>query len=63
MKNSISANLLGEQQKNGRLHKEYTAIVNHKDNASGVPIQISVYDDHIEIFNIGKWPEQLSLNH
>lgn len=26
-KNSISANLLGEQQKNGQLHKEYTAIV------------------------------------
>jgi len=36
--------------------------INHKDYASGVPIQISVYDDHIEIFNIGKWPEQLPLN-
>lgn len=36
--------------------------VNHKDYMTGVPIQISVYDDHIEIYNTGKWPSILPLN-
>ena len=36
--------------------------INHKDYARGVPIQISVYDDHIEIYNTGKWPKELPLD-
>ena len=43
--------------------------INHKDYATGVPIQISVYDDHIEVFNMGDWSrrvptdERLYLKH
>ena len=33
--------------------------INHKDYATGVPIQVSVYDDHIEIFNMGDWPRRV----
>lgn len=33
--------------------------INHKDYASGVPIQVSVYEDHIEIFNVGDWPKRV----
>lgn len=36
--------------------------INHKDYSRGVPIQISVYDDHIEIYNTGKWPKELPLD-
>ena len=36
--------------------------INHKDYARGVPIQISVYDDHIEIFNVGSWPNNLPID-
>lgn len=36
--------------------------VNHKDYARGVPIQLSVYDDHIEIFNVGSWPDNLPID-
>lgn len=36
--------------------------VNHKDYSKGVPIQISVYDDKIYIWNDGKFPEILSAD-
>lgn len=36
--------------------------VNHKDYARGVPIQISVFEDHIEIFNVGSWPSGIPLD-
>lgn len=36
--------------------------VNHKDYSKGVPIQISVYDDKIYIWNDGKFPEMLSAD-
>lgn len=31
----------------------------HKDYASGVPIQVSVYEDKIVIFNMGEWPRRV----
>jgi len=34
----------------------------HKDYSSGVPIQISVYFDHIVFWNSGTLPEQIPLN-
>jgi ATP-dependent DNA helicase RecG len=34
----------------------------HKDYSSGVPIQISVYYDHIVFWNSGTLPEQIPLN-
>ena len=34
----------------------------HKDYSSGVPIQISVYYDHIVFWNSGALPEQIPLN-
>ena len=33
--------------------------INHKDYATGVPIQVSVYEDKIEIFNMGTWPQRV----
>ena len=36
--------------------------VNHKDYSKGVPIQISVYDDKIYIWNDGRFPEMLSAD-
>lgn len=33
--------------------------INHKDYATGVPIQVSVYEDKIEIFNMGDWPRRV----
>ena len=33
--------------------------INHKDYTSGVPIQIAVYEDRIEIFNTGDWPSRV----
>lgn len=33
--------------------------INHKLYETGVPIQISVYEDHLEIFNMGEWPKRL----
>lgn len=35
--------------------------VNHKQYEKGTPIQISVYEDHIKIFNVGKWPESIPI--
>lgn len=35
--------------------------INHKDYSTGIPIQISVYEDKIYIWNDGKWPESLSI--
>lgn len=33
--------------------------VNHKDYATGVPIQVSIYEDRIIIFNMGFWPKRV----
>lgn len=35
--------------------------INHKDYSTGIPIQISVYEDKIYIWNDGKWPESLPI--
>ena len=33
--------------------------INHKDYATGVPIQVSVYEDRIVIFNMGSWSKRV----
>ena len=33
--------------------------INHKDYATGVPIQVSVYEDKIVIFNMGPWSKRV----
>jgi ATP-dependent DNA helicase RecG len=33
--------------------------INHKDYATGVPIQVSVYEDKIVIFNMGTWSKRV----
>ncbi len=33
--------------------------INHKDYATGVPIQVSVYEDKIAIFNMGEWSKRV----
>lgn len=33
--------------------------INHKEYATGVPIQVSIYDDKIEIFNMGSWSKRV----
>ena len=33
--------------------------INHKDYASGIPIQVSVYEDKIIIFNMGEWSKRV----
>ena len=33
--------------------------VNHKDYATGVPIQVSIYEDRIVIFNMGSWSKRV----
>ena len=33
--------------------------INHKDYATGVPIQISIYEDRIDIFNMGDWSKRV----
>lgn len=36
--------------------------ITHKDYASGVPIQVSVYEDKIVIFNMSEWPKRVSTD-
>lgn len=33
--------------------------VNHKDYATGVPIQVSIYENRIDIFNTGSWSKRV----
>ena len=33
--------------------------INHKNYATGVPIQVSIYDDKIIIFNMGEWSKRV----
>jgi ATP-dependent DNA helicase RecG len=33
--------------------------INHKDYATGVPIQVSVYENKIVIFNMGEWSKRV----
>lgn len=33
--------------------------VNHKDYATGVPIQVSIYEERIVIFNMGAWSKRV----
>lgn len=35
--------------------------INHKDYSTGIPIQISIYEDKIYVWNDGKWPENLPI--
>ena len=35
--------------------------INHKLYESGNPVQVSVYDDRIVVFNQGRWPEDIDL--
>jgi len=37
-------------------------LLTHKDYSSGIPIQISVYTDHIVFWNPGTLPEQIPMN-
>ncbi len=37
--------------------------ITHKDYGSGIPIQISVFEDRIRIWNNGQLPEGWSINH
>ena len=34
--------------------------INHKDYSTGIPIQISIYEDKIYVWNDGKWPDKLN---
>jgi ATP-dependent DNA helicase RecG len=34
----------------------------HKDNAQGIPVQIKVFPDRIFIYNVGKLPDQWSID-
>lgn len=36
--------------------------INHKDYSTGIPIQISIYEDKIYVWNDGKWPENLPMD-
>ena len=36
--------------------------INHKDYSTGIPIQISVYEDKIYVWNDGKWPDNLPVD-
>lgn len=33
--------------------------INHKDYATGIPIQVSVYEDKVVIFNMGEWSKRV----
>ena len=44
------------------LRESLLNCVCHKDYSSGVPIQISVYPDHIVFWNSGTLPEQIPLD-
>ncbi len=33
--------------------------INHKNYATGVPVQVSIYKDRIIIFNMGSWPKRV----
>lgn len=36
--------------------------INHKDYSTGIPIQISIYEDKIYVWNDGKWPDNLPVD-
>lgn len=36
--------------------------INHKQYEKGVPIQVSVFEDHVEIFNVGLWPTSIPVD-
>ena len=36
--------------------------ITHKHYASGVPIQVSVYENKIVIFNSGEWPKRVQTD-
>lgn len=43
----------------GILRELLLNAINHKNYATGVPIQVSVYEDKIEIFNMGSWSKRV----
>ncbi len=36
--------------------------INHKQYEKGIPIQVSVFEDHVEIFNMGLWPTSIPVD-
>lgn len=36
--------------------------INHKQYEKGIPVQIAVFEDHIEVFNVGIWPEGIPMD-
>jgi ATP-dependent DNA helicase RecG len=46
----------------GKSEKAILNAVVHKDYASGIPIQLSVYDDRLVIWNPGQLPEAWTLD-
>ena len=43
----------------GMIREMLLNSVNHKDYASGVPVQVSIYEDRIVIFNMGSWSKRV----
>ncbi len=43
----------------GMIREMLLNSVNHKDYATGVPVQVSVYEDRIVIFNMGSWSKRV----
>ena len=43
----------------GMIREMLLNSVNHKDYATGVPVQVSVYEDRIAIFNMGSWSKRV----
>ena len=43
----------------GMIRELFLNAVNHKDYARGVPIQVSIYEDRIVIFNMGSWSKRV----
>ncbi len=43
----------------GMIRELLLNAINHKDYATGVPVQISIYEDRIEIFNMGSWSKRV----
>ena len=43
----------------GMMRELLLNAVNHKDYATGVPVQVSIYEDRIVIFNMGFWSKRV----
>lgn len=52
-------NNLEDSQSRGMIREMLLNAVNHKNYATGVPVQVSIYEDRIDIFNMGFWPKRV----